>query len=84
MVAISNLLPGQYPPDDEDFVLVSVARNGKVQITARFGDTGFRSNAVFEKDPVASTDRGMSIALAWAEELGLGLIYVEREVLPDA
>lgn len=77
MAALSYLKAGEYPPDDRDFVLISIAMNGWVRVTARFGATDLRSEHFRESDPEMALHRATERARLWAEEGSVALIYVE-------
>ena len=77
MVSLTHLKPGEYPSDDQDFVLISIATNGWVRVTARFALSDFRADHFRDGDPEVALHLATERALAWARERNVPSIYVE-------
>lgn len=81
--AIQHLKAGEYPPDTQAFVLISIAANSWMRVTARFGLADFRSEHFRDSDPQMALHRAMERALHLAAEGEVPVIYVEGCYSPE-
>lgn len=74
-----DLKPGAKPPEDRDWVLITVENRGPVAVSARVvdGETP-RATPFYTDDPLSDEHHAINLAQDWARSLGLDRFYLER------
>ncbi len=78
-----NLKPNENPPDNVDHAFVVQDKSGMVIVSGNVAGVDWSGDAAVKfwtNDPVDNLHEGINAAIDWAENNGVGIIYVKTGV----